>query len=85
MGSVIRDLFAALGLVAIFAAGLVYFGLRYAAIRRDVEKRIEREVVAKRNPYKQTDIQFMVDAGMTPEQIEQAIRNSISDSARKRR
>lgn len=65
------------------AFAIIAVTVRFQALTREFTSLAKRRAVAKQNPYKKVDIEFMVAAGMTPDQIEQAVRNAISDSMRK--
>lgn len=73
----IRDLFALIGVVGIVGA-IVLVGSVYIdrAVKR-AKVKARAEFIAGQNPYKSEDIQFLVNAGMTPEQIKQAIENEV--------
>lgn len=70
---IVLGLFIIVGNIA-FGVWLVLDFFRLTARYRAVAK---RRAVAKDNPYKNIDINFMVDAGMTPEEIEKAVRNAL--------
>lgn len=74
-----RDLLAVLGLVFVVGLALVYVAFRLRGMRKEIEERLERRAVAKKSPFTTWDINFMVDAGLTPEQIEKAIKNAVID------
>lgn len=73
----IRDFFLAALVYSLAIGVIIYAGLRFRSIRNEVKERMERQEAAKQNPYKPADFQFMLDAGMTPEQIQQAIVNAL--------
>lgn len=76
----IRDFFLAALVYSLAIGVIIYAGLRFRSIRKEVRKNMERQEQAKQNPYTPADFQFMVDAGMTPEQIQKAIANALRNN-----
>jgi ABC-type phosphate transport system auxiliary subunit len=78
------DVLIVLGVFAIviYLGWVAFLAVNFYKVTTKFEAAAKRRVAAKANPYKSIDIQFMVDAGMTPEQIEQAVRNAIDRKMR---
>lgn len=74
-----KELLLALLFVLLYAGLLTGF-LVYVHKRTNYFDRVaKRRAEVKASPYKEIDYQMMVDAGMTVEQIEKAIHNSMKE------
>lgn len=65
-------------LIVVFAVVLLVFSaVKFVDLKKKFVKTAERRARAKRNPYTRVDIQFMIDAGMTPAEIRKAVDNAF--------
>lgn len=70
---------------AVALLGVVYLALRFRAIQARIDREATRKAVAAKNPYTTYDVNFMVESGMTPEQIRKAVENAVDYNALRHR
>lgn len=59
------------------AVAVVLVAFKFHRLSNSFVQAAERRAEAKKNPYTSVDLQFLVDSGMTPEQIKQAVKNAV--------